>query len=67
VKKPTNLEKLCAGLKWSGGTIHQVSAELSRYCSPELCRVENLLELNDPALKLILFLYENKKESKNEK
>ena len=59
----TNLEKLLKGIGWQGGTIHQVSEELSKYCSPSLCSVNALLVMNDAAIKLIIDVYKVRKNN----
>ena len=61
--KTTNLEKLLKGIGWQGGTIYQVSEELAKYCSPELCQVRNLLGMNDNAIKVIIALYKSRKQA----
>ncbi len=54
----TNLERLCKGLGWQGGTIFQVSAEFTKAgLSKELSKVENLILMNTAAIDLMLYMY----------
>lgn len=57
----TNLEKLIKGIGWQGGTIFQVSEELIfKGMSKELCKVDNLLKMNQNGIDLILSIYKAK-------
>jgi hypothetical protein len=61
-KNMANLNIFCKALNWQGGTIHQVSEELSKYLgSKELCKTENLIKMNESAVKLILAIYKTRK------
>lgn len=62
--KETNLSKLCRELGWQGGTIYQVSEELTKHCkgcSKEYLEPENLIRSNDAAIRLIVFFYKQGK------
>ena len=59
--KTNNLSYLCKCLGWQGGTIHQVSEELSKYNSKELCKPENLINMNKNCMDLLLYFRKVKK------